>query len=90
MLLEEIHRREVRDEYPSFFVPFGIGVLYPCAVCHDLYQEGWQQFSCIMVLMMYISCKLWKVSSSICSFFILSSWDINPMILAREKEGNMS
>ena len=54
---------------PFFFVPFGIGVLYPCAVCHDLCQEGWQQFSCIMVLMMYISCKLWKVSSSICSFF---------------------
>lgn len=86
-----IDRREVRDEYPSFFfVPIGIGILYPCAACHDLYQEGWQQFSCIMVLMMYISCKLWKVSSSICSFFIFSSYDINPMILAREKEGNMS
>ena len=54
MLLEEIPRREVRDEYPSFFfVPFGIGILYPCAACHDLYQEGWQQFSCIMVLMVF-------------------------------------
>ena len=49
-----IDRREVRDEYPSFFfVPFGIGILYPCAACHDLYQEGWQQFSCIMVLMVF-------------------------------------
>ena len=51
---KRFHRREVRDEYPSFFfVPFGIGILYPCAACHDLYQEGWQQFSCIMVLMVF-------------------------------------
>ena len=67
-----IDRREVRDEYPSFFfVPFGIGILYSCAACHDLYQEGWQQFSCIMVLMVFgiLILKSWKVSSSICSFF---------------------
>ena len=41
-----------------------IEVLYPCAACHDLYQEGWQQFSCIMVLMVFgiLILKSWKVS----------------------------
>ena len=47
-----------------------IEVLYLCAVCHDLYQEGWQQFSCIMVLMVFgiLILKSWKVSFF--SFFL--------------------
>ena len=48
-----------------------IGVLYLCAACHDRYQEGWQQFSCIMVLMMFgiLILKSWKVS-----FFLFFLW----------------
>ena len=98
----KIHRREVRDEYPSFFCAIWyweychnrlltIGVLYLCAACHDRYQEGWQQFSCIMVLMMFgiLILKSWKVSFFLFSLVWFSKMLCYQWLLRREKEGNM-
>ena len=68
-----------------------IGVLYLCAACHDRYQEGRQQFSCIMVLMVFgiLILKSWKVSFFLFSLVWFSKMLCHQCLLAREKDGNM-